>query len=212
MSGLQVRKSLHKTANCVETIFETGLESSHAYEALTVRAGNHSHRRVEQAMAKKSDFTKQEWALLLDVPPAVGTAVMYAGRSGLGSVKEAMAMASGILGARDGYDGNELIEALTSARIDDGEKSSIETLNSPYRGLGHDEIIDDVLQKCSKAVALLDQKSTPEETDGYIDWTLDIAVKVAKAASEGGFLGIGGERVSEEERRTIKAVRKALTA
>ena len=79
-------------------------------------------------MSTKSDYTQDEWQLLLDVPPAIGTAVMYAGQSGIGSMKEAMAMASSILGARNGYEGNRLVEALIHARLKEGEKSQIETL------------------------------------------------------------------------------------
>ena len=37
-----------------------------------------------------------------------------------------------------------------------------------------------------------------------------IAENVANAASEGGFLGFGGERVCEDEEKAIAAVRKAL--
>ena len=79
-------------------------------------------------VTNRADYTDQQWQLLLDVPPAVGTAVMVAGRSGLGSVKEALAMAHQILGARSGYEGVELVESLVEARLQHGEKSTIETL------------------------------------------------------------------------------------
>lgn len=161
-------------------------------------------------MSTKADYTSDEWQLLLDVPPAVGTAVMYAGRSGVGSVKEAMAMASGILGARNGYEGNELISSLVEARIKNGEKSSIETLSSPYRGLSPEEVLDDAVEKCHAVVEVLRDKASSAERDGYCDWAISLAEKVANAAKEGGFLGIGGERVSEEERVAIKALRAAL--
>ncbi len=163
-------------------------------------------------MTKKSDFSQEEWTLLLDVPPAIGTAIMHAGRSGLGSMKEAMALASGILGAREGYDGNELIDSLVNARLKDGEKSEIETLNSPYVGQEPDEILKDAVDKCREVVALLREKATAQETDDFIHWSVSVAERVANAAKEGGFLGIGGERVSEEEARAIAAVRKALEA
>jgi hypothetical protein len=162
-------------------------------------------------MSTKADYSSEEWQLLLDVPPAVGTAVMYAGRSGMGSVKEAMAMASGILGARNGYEGNELIESLVNARLKDGEKSTIETLSSPYRGLSPENILEDAVDKCRSVASLLKSKATEEEVKGYVDWSISLAEKVASAAKEGGFLGIGGERVSEEERRAIHAVRDALS-
>ena len=161
-------------------------------------------------MSKKSDYTSEEWQLLLDVPPAVGTAVMYAGRSGVGSVKEAMAMASGILGARNGYEGIELIESLVEARIKNGEKSTIETLSSPYRGLSPEQILEDAVDKCRGAADLLTAKATEGEASEFIDWTMTIAENVANAAKEGGFLGIGGERVSEEEAKAITKVRRAF--
>lgn len=163
-------------------------------------------------MSKKSDYSREEWQLLLDVPPAVGTAVMYAGQSGVGSVKEAMAMASGILGARNGFEGLELIESLVAARIENNEKSSIETLDSPYVDLTPDQILDDAVARCRRVSDILDDKATDDEADGYVEWTVSLAEKVANAAKEGGFLGIGGTRVSEEEARAIKAVRRALRA
>ena len=161
-------------------------------------------------MARKSEFTKDEWQLLLDVPPAVGTAVMCAGRSGLGTIKESLAMASSILGARHDHDGIELIESLSDARTKDGEKSTIETLSSPYRGLSDQEILSDAVDKCRQVLQLLTSKASPEESDAYVNWAIHVAEQVAMAAKEGGFLGIGGERVSAEEHRALEAIRKAL--
>jgi len=161
-------------------------------------------------MSNKKDYTAEEWQLLLDVPPAVGTAVMYAGQSGVGSVKEAIALAGGILGARNGYEGVDLIEALVNARLEDGEKSTIETLNSPYRGMTPEQICEDAVQKCQSVAQLLESKATAEEKSNYVNWSISIAERVANAAKEGGFLGIGGERVSEEEVKVIAAVREAL--
>lgn len=163
-------------------------------------------------MSTKSDYTEQEWHLLLDVPPAIGTAVMYAGRSGLGSMKEAMALASGILGARTGYEGNELIESLVNARLKDGEKSTIETLKSPYVGLTPEQVLEDAIGKCRSVVELLGSRASASEAEGYVEWSVAVAEKVANAAKEGGFLGIGGERVSEEEKKAISSVREALNA
>ena len=163
-------------------------------------------------MAKKEDFTADEWKLLLDVPPAVGTAVMYAGRSGLGSVAEAMAMASEIFAARHGYDGIELIQSLSDARTKGREKSEIETLKSPYRNLSDSEILADAVDKCRQVSGLLAEKSSPDETEAFIDWTISVAEKVANAAKEGGFLGIGGQRVSDEEANVLNKVKEALHA
>ena len=104
-----------------------------------------------------------------------------------------------------------MIESLVNARLKDGEKSTIETLSSPYRGLSPENILEDAVDKCRSVASLLKSKATEEEVKGYVDWSISLAEKVASAAKEGGFLGIGGERVSEEERRAIHAVRDALS-
>ncbi len=163
-------------------------------------------------VTNRADYTDQQWQLLLDVPPAVGTAVMVAGRSGLGSVKEAIAMANQILGARHGYEGVELVESLVEARLQHGEKSTIETLGSPYRGKRPEDVCEDAVAKCQDVAELLAPKATASEVNGYKQWTIRVAEKVADAAVEGGILGFGGQRVSDEERQVLKAVKLALRA
>lgn len=164
-------------------------------------------------MSKKSDYTPEEWELLLEVPPLVGTAVMVAGRSGIGgSMKESFAVASGVLAAREGFESNELVQSLIDARIEGKERSSVEQVSgNPYLGKPPTEIRDIVVEKCQQVSALLTEKASdgPEAT-GFKQWAVDVGEKVANAAKEGGFLGIGGERVSEEETIVLSAVRKAL--
>jgi hypothetical protein len=63
----------------------------------------------------------------------------------------------------------------------------------------------------SKAVAaLLAAKATPQEAKEYKQWALSVAENVANAASEGGFLGFGGERVSDPEKQLLTKIRSAL--
>jgi hypothetical protein len=162
-------------------------------------------------MSSKSDYTPEEWQLLLDVPPLVGTAVMVAGKSGLGSMKEAFALASGVIGAKSGYEGNELITALIEGRMKDGDRSEVEQLSTnPYRGQPPEEIAAAAVEKCKQVATLLDTKSTPTESDQFKSWSIAVGEKVANAAKEGGFLGIGGERVSESEKEVLTAVAAAL--
>lgn len=162
-------------------------------------------------MSTKDNYTPEEWQLLIDVPPMVGTAVMVAGKSGLGSMKEAFAVASGVLGARTGYEDNELIQALVDARMKDGERSVIEGItDNPYRQLDPSELANVVADKCVAVSELLQAKSNEAEATAYKHRALDVGLKVANAAKEGGFLGIGGERVSEAEQTVLDQVRLAL--
>ena len=162
-------------------------------------------------MSTKTDYTPDQWQLLLDVPPLVGTAVMVAGRSGLGSVKEALAVASGVLDAKHGYESNQLIQALLDARIKNKERSHVEQFSdNPYRGRPPEEIKEMTVDKCQQVADLLEQKSTPSEAAEFKAWAVAVGEKVANAAKEGGFLGIGGDRVSAEETDVLAAVSSAL--
>jgi len=41
---------------------------------------------------------------------------------------------------------------------------------------------------------------------------IDVATKVAESTKEGGFLGIGGTRVSDAEKATIESIKAAIGA
>ncbi len=163
-------------------------------------------------MTTKDDYTAAEWQLLIDIPSLVGTAVMVSAHSGLGSMKEAFAIARGVLGAKDGYEQNELIQSLTESRIKDGMKSKIESVtDNPYRGMSASELAEVVTEKCRAVSELLAAKSTEEEAADYKQWSLSVGQQVANAAKEGGFLGIGGVRVSEAEKQILETIETALT-
>jgi hypothetical protein len=164
-------------------------------------------------MTTKADYTESEWELLLEVPSLVGTAVMLAGRSGIGgSMKEAFAIASGVLDAREGYESNELIRTLIDARVVDKQRSAAEKLSgNPYLGKPPEEIRDIAIEKCRQVAVLLADKATSgKEATEFKQWALSVGEKVANAAKEGAFLGIGGERVCEEETVVLDAVTKAF--
>ena len=71
-------------------------------------------------------------------------------------------------------------------------------------------MIDFAIEKCQQAVNLLKSKSTEQESTEYKHWAVSVGEKVANAAKEGGFLGFGGERVSQAEREVIERVSDAL--
>src|SRR5262245_46817179 len=52
--------------------------------------------------------------------------------------------------------------------------------------------------------------NNPIEAASYGQYLVDLATKVAEASKEGGFLGIGGTRVSEAEQVAIDQIRAAV--
>jgi hypothetical protein len=70
-------------------------------------------------------------------------------------------------------------------------------------------LTDALLENISQAIALLEQKATPQEVEEYRQFTLSLAHKVAEARKS-GFLGLSGERVSDAEEAAIAAVTEAV--
>ncbi|MGF1547770.1 MAG: hypothetical protein ACFCUG_10625 [Thiotrichales bacterium] len=161
-------------------------------------------------MSSQSDYSADEWQLLVDVPMLVGAAVMVIGKSGLGTLKESFALAQQTLGAIKSYPNNQLIQAIVQSRLKDGQKSSIESFSHPMLKLPPEAFKDAVVEKCRAASAVLAAKSSPAETAEYKNWLDEIADKVAHAASEGGVLGFGGTQFSEPERLAINEIQAAL--
>jgi len=161
-------------------------------------------------MTTAVDYTDDEWQLLVDVPMMVGAAVMLIGKSGLGSMKESFAMAQETIAAVKDYPDNELIQAIVHARIHEKKRATIESLDNPYRGVEREEFLQATKKKAEAVAELLAKKSTPEEAREYKEWAFYIGDKVANAASEGGFLGFGGEQFSDEERNALNELMAAI--
>lgn len=162
-------------------------------------------------MTTKSEYTAEEWQLLLDVPTLAGLAVMMSAKSGLGTMKEAISLTRSTLDGGKEFPNVELIQAIVDARLKSGEKSTVETFtDNPYQGLGIEKFKVTVSEKCKAASEVLARKATPEEAAAFRTWVLSIADNVSKAAHEGGFLGFGGTQVSPEEVAAIDSIKAAL--
>jgi hypothetical protein len=148
-------------------------------------------------MTGKSDFTAEEWKLVLEGPPTAGLLVVTAQRGG--SFRETISMAKAYTEARKHHGESELLDEIVSTKpeVDRTRFHSAEEL----RGHG--------LQHLRDAVALLEQKAAPEEVEDYKRFTLNLAERVASAHRE-GFLGLSGERVSGAEQAAIDEIAATL--
>lgn len=148
-------------------------------------------------MTGKPDFTDEEWEQILQGPPTAGLIVITAQRGG--SFRESFSMAKAYSEARRQHGDSELLDTIASTKpeVDHTRYHSPEELKE--HGLGH----------LRDAVALLEQKATPEEVDDYKRFVINLAQRVAEAHKE-GFLGLSGERVSDAEREAIEEIAGAL--
>jgi hypothetical protein len=151
-------------------------------------------------MTTKADFNAEEWSLVLEGPPLAGLLVVSADRGG--TIRESLAMAKTYTEVRDQYAGTGLMDAILSSRpeVDQSRYASPDEL----RAKGGERL--------SEAVALLEQKADPEEVEAYRRFVLDVARRAAEAHKEGGFLGIGGTKVSEAEWSALEQVATSIGA
>lgn len=71
---------------------------------------------------------------------------------------------------------------------------------------------EQVLEDLAAVQAIVAGKATPEETAAFGQWLFAAAQAAANAAKEGGFLGFGGELVSECEQDMLDRVRSTVSA
>jgi hypothetical protein len=146
-------------------------------------------------MTAKADFTPEEWTVVLEGPPSAGLIVITAQRGG--TFRETYSMAKAYTEARQDHGASELLDEIVSAKphVDHTRYSS------------PDELKQAGLQRIRDAVALLEAKATPEETEEYRRFVVTLAEKVANAHREGG-----DSAVSDAEGAAIEEIRGALGA
>ena len=162
-------------------------------------------------MTGKTDFTEQQWEAIRSATHLVALATATAGNSGLfGSISESMASASAIAEAIRGDD-SLLRETFDKEEIRAAQKSLMEMLKS----VTDKSALSANLQKAAAettlaALAALNDKGAMREAEAYKAFLKGVADKVASASKEGGFLGFGGERISDGEREFLAALDRAL--
>jgi hypothetical protein len=160
-------------------------------------------------MAKKADFTPEEWQQILSLPQIASLYLALASPSGLlGLAQEMIASTKGIAEALKASSGNELIDAVAADIREKAEKR--ERMEPPLKpGNDLNEMKAQCLRACRDVAALLSQKA-PADAEQYKQWVYQSAQNSANAAKEGGVFGIGGERVSEAETAALKEIAIAL--
>lgn len=150
--------------------------------------------RERRRMTAKSDFTNDEWELILEAPPSAGMIVVTAQRGGM--FRESVAMAKAYVEARQHHGVSELLDAIVAAK--------------PERDHTHyhspDELKQHSLQHLRDSVTLLERKATPPEVDEYRRFIITLSQKVASAHRE------HGQDVSDAEQAAINDITEALNA
>ena len=172
-------------------------------------------------MSVKDEFNDDEWFLLSSTPAMIGAVMSSAAPSGvIGTVKELTAsMRSSVQGLQD-YPDSELIAALLEKADNwDEAKDKMQDYREKAQArlqqadiASREQLQGHVLEECSLAASLVNERCSEQEADIFKEWCVKVAQSVAEAAKEGGVLGFGGTRVSEEEVAMIARIEAALGA
>lgn len=165
-------------------------------------------------MTERAEYTDEEWATVLAAPVAVISAIIGSSLGGpVGIMKEVAAAVKSFEQAAETKRDNPLIVAVLlslkerfeafGGGLDDPALQQMNILE-----LGQD--VDRAVEACRVARELLEQKAPADMSAELRAWLLEIGVNVAHAAVEGGFFGIGGERVNQAERDMLARLAEAL--
>ena len=162
-------------------------------------------------MAGRANFSDEEWNLLRAAPVLVASGMSVSDPSGLiGSIKEAYYGMSSMMESYKQSGQLELINALLADKNMPAMPDRGTLLGEGSREQQFDNLKAAVLGKVREALALLGTKASPEEVASYKKMIATVAEETAKASKEGGFLGFGGERVSDGEQSFLDQANSLL--
>jgi phosphoribosylaminoimidazole-succinocarboxamide synthase len=145
-------------------------------------------------MSGKADFSVDEWDLLRSSPLMASLLVVAASPSGpVGLVQESTAAGKLVMQAAATAQ-TPLLKALAEDMV------QTMAIPRPPAGATPAQVQEAAAEILRRTSALLATKATPEEASEIKDWLAKIAQATAEAAKEGGFLGIGGVLVSDQEK------------
>lgn len=151
-------------------------------------------------MTTKADFNADEWSTIAEAPLLAGMHVVGAGRGG--TIRESLAIGRVYAEARRAPGESELVDQLVAS------PPSVD----PQRLAGGADIAAISRERLSEALRLLAEKASPEDVDAYKGFVLNLGRAAAEAHKEGGFIGIGGKQVSDEEQAALDEIATVLQA
>jgi hypothetical protein len=138
-------------------------------------------------MTGKVDFSEEEWKQVLEGPTSAGLLVAAAQRGG--TFRESMSIAKAYTEARKSAGASQLLDEIVSSRPEvDTKLESREASRERW------------LQDVREGAALVEQKASSDEVEGYKQFIVGLAQRVAEAAKD----------ISDEERLAVEEIAEAL--
>jgi hypothetical protein len=149
-------------------------------------------------MTTKADFNAEEWATVTEAPLLAGARVVTAERGG--TIRESFAIGQVYEAARELRGESALLDALVA----DPPSFDLDEL----RKVG--DLVAASTAQLHAALGIVQQKATPEDVNAYKGFVMAVVQTAAEATREGGFIGIGGEEVSQREQAALDEIAALL--
>ncbi len=154
-------------------------------------------------MTVKHRFNPDDWATLVQAPLMAAMAIVAVSPNGpFGVTREMMAAGRVIQETRRGKAGNDLARAI--AEEYSGKTGAMPAFD--VAGMAPKRVHEEAMDCLRRAIAILYRQNDDEQTAEFARWLYEISVEVAHASKEGGFLGFGGEIVSEDESAALRQI------
>jgi hypothetical protein len=98
---------------------------------------------------------------------------------------------------------------MTSLTTSEGRTTATDAIKLRFKGVQASDAVQNSIAAIAAVAKILDAKAGPD-AGPFKTWIYANAERVAQASSEGGFLGFGGQKVSEKERATLAQLSTAL--
>jgi hypothetical protein len=155
-------------------------------------------------MLTRDKLTTVQWQAVRNTPHHVIIAVSAAGGSAFDEMLERAAGLKGIVDAS--HSSHPLVSEIGGGthimQAQDDVRKWYYTLDEVHRT--PDRLQEKALETAKHALEALGTHGSADDLMHYGEFVLSLATRVARAAREGDIMGIGGELVSEKERRFIE--------
>jgi hypothetical protein len=143
-------------------------------------------------MATKNDFTPEEWTQIKAAPLKGAMYIITASPSGpIGIIQEFVALAASIEELQKDAGALPLLKELFAEGEGEAKAETKIEISESDKGAAQRAAL---LAGLKETMALLEAKAGDDDV-AVKQWIYGVAAKVAGAAKEGGFLGIGGKAV-----------------
>lgn len=154
---------------------------------------------VERLNTVKARFDAKELAAIAAAPMAAAGLVISSDRSWAGGISQELMAALETIDAAETKAGDIALFDL----LPEMSQEQVETYLNNNSG-------DVMLGTIRSAVTAVNAKAAPEQAASYRSFLVTVADNVARAAKEGGFLGIGAKEVTDAEAAAVAQIKAAV--